>query len=120
LWQQWQRLCQEVAAGRTESVHAQRDAFLAGLRSQLDLVRLVDELARVDGTEPANAEDLTDEIANLERLHTRLASRWQDPESLEYLAAETLTPSAEQLDALARKHGFPQAWFDQDDDPFQE
>jgi hypothetical protein len=120
LARQWQRLCQEVAAGQTEVVHAQRESFLANMLARLDLLTHVDQLARVDGRELEEAEDLSDEISSLEQLHTRLASRWQDTESLEYLAAETLTPSAEKLAALAGKHGFPQAWYDQDDDPFKE
>jgi hypothetical protein len=117
---EWRHLCQEVALGRTDIVHARRESVLAGLQSRLDLLRHVDQLARVDGRELDEAEDLSDEILSLQQLHTRLANRWQDPESLEYLAAETLTPSAEKLAALAAKHGFPQAWYDQDDDPFEE
>jgi hypothetical protein len=120
LGREWQRLCQEVAAGRTEAVHAQRGPFLARVKSSLDLLRQVDELARMDRQPLEEREDLSEEITRLERLHARLASRWQDSESLEYLAAEALTPSAEKLDALASKHGFPRAWYDQEDDPFQE
>jgi hypothetical protein len=117
---EWKRLCREVAAGRAEDVHAQRDAFLARVQSHLDMLKHVDELARVDGKKLEEAENLSDQIANLEQLCTTLASRWRDTESLEYLVAEALTPAAEKLDAIAANHGFPQAWYDQDDDPFQE
>jgi hypothetical protein len=118
--QQWRRLCQEVQAGRAEAVHTRRESFLTLVRARLKVLRHVDELARLDGREPQGAEDLADEIADLEKLHSRLSSRWRDTESLQYLAAETLTPSPDKLDAIARKNGFPQAWYDQDDDPFQE
>src|SRR5262249_38790785 len=120
LCQEWLGLCREVAAGRTEAVHALRDSFLGRAQSRLDVLRQVDELARVDGRELQEAEELSEEIASLGKLHARLSSRWQDGESLESRAAEALTPSAEALDAIAARHGVPQAWYDQDDDPFQE
>jgi hypothetical protein len=118
--QQWRRLCQEVASGKAEAVHRGRESFLAVVQARLKVLRHVDELARLDGREPQGAEDLADEIADLEKLHSRLSSRWRDAESLQYLAAETLTPSADELDAIAGKRGLPQAWYDQEDDPFQE
>jgi hypothetical protein len=113
-------MCQDVAAGRAAAVQAGRTSFLAHVQARLSVLRHVDDLARLDGREPQGDENLADEIAELEKLHSRLSMRWVDAESLQYLAAETLTPSADKLDAIARKHGFPQSWYDQDDDPFQE
>src|SRR4051794_7378252 len=68
LCHEWQRLCREVAAGRTEVIHAQKESFLAGVHSRLELLRHVEELARVDGRKLEEAHDLSEEIARLERL----------------------------------------------------
>lgn len=120
LQEEWLQLCREVAAGRTEGVHAQRGSFLARLQSRLEQLRHIDELARLDGGALEASEDLSRQLSSLEKLYDKLTRRWQDTEGLEYLAAEALTPSAEKLDAIAARHGFPQGWYDQDDDPFQE
>ena len=57
-------------------------------------------------------------FTKIERLHARLMARWHSPEDLEDIAAEELAPTAEQLDAVAAQHGFPQAWYDENSKPF--
>ena len=40
--------------------------------------------------------------------------------SAQQSAADSFSQVVEKLDAIAAKHGFPHAWYNQDDDPFQE
>ena len=68
--------------------------------------------------EISGMDEMRHAFAKIERLHARLLERWHTPEDLEDIAAEELAPSAEQLDAVAARHGFPQAWYDEDSKPF--
>ncbi len=63
-------------------------------------------------------DDLRHALAKIERLHARLLARWHTLEDLEDIAAEELAPTAEQVDAVMARHGFPQAWYDEDSKPF--
>jgi hypothetical protein len=42
----------------------------------------------------------------------------QTAEDLEDLAAQSIAPSAEKLEAVRRKYGYPQAWYDDDGKPW--
>ena len=57
-------------------------------------------------------------FAKIERLHARLMARWHTLEDLEDIAAEELALTAEQLDEVATRYGFPQAWYDENSKPF--
>ena len=61
---------------------------------------------------------LEEQADALQRKLNKLSSRWQTVEDLEDLAAESLAPSAEKLEAVRRKYGHPQAWYDDDSKPF--
>ena len=68
-------------------------------------------------TEISGMADMRHAFAKIERLHARLIARWHTAEDLEDIAAEELAPTAAQLDAVAARHGFPQAWHDEDGKP---
>jgi hypothetical protein len=116
----WRSICRVVIAGDTGLVHAKRERILEMLRARAEVLKRVCKAAQRTGKAIPDLDRLLTDSATIERLHEKLTRRWQDAESLEYLVAEEIGPSGEQLKALAAKHPPTQAWFDQDDDPFQE
>src|SRR5262249_43440695 len=118
----WQSLVDEALAGRAIQAHAERDRFLQAVEQwhrllvhARDRAAHATEGARCDLPEASHPES---EAAVLEKALKKLQSRWHTAEDLEYLAAESLTPSREKLEAVERKCGFPQAWYDDDSVPF--
>jgi hypothetical protein len=115
----WQLICQEVLGGRTAEVQAVRDRFFHAFEERLrhlnearDLVRFAERVAQRDLPESAQLEH---EAKALTIKLNKLSARWQTAEDLEDLAAESIAPSAEKLEAVRRKYGYPQAWYDDDD-----
>lgn len=86
----------------------------------LEMVRRSARLVRaanlMEGQPLLGSDQLDEAVKELECLQAKLSSRWvaDDPESLEYLVAEELTPPAETLKALAASHPPPQAWYDEE------
>ena len=74
--------------------------------------------ARSQGFDGPEIQRLEAEAAALEQKSNRLSARWQTVEDLEDLAAESIEIPAEKIEAIRRKYGFPQAWYDEDSKPF--
>ena len=115
----WHRECEKVLKGDTllpnpADTRNHIGSIIEALRVGLEMFRQASPLARESRP---HLERLQGAIGKLERLHARLM-RWHTPEDLEDIAAEELAPTAEQLDAVAAKYGFPQAWYDEDGKPF--
>lgn len=98
---EWQGLIDEALAGRASEAQGRREAFLRSLEAGVNLL----------------TPEAVDEAASLGELLRKLRARWQTPEDLEDLAAESLTPSEEKMAAVEKKCGFPQAWYDDDGTP---
>jgi hypothetical protein len=118
----WELCRREVLAGHAEAVQQLRDRFLgafeerlAHLREALDLVQFA---CRVAARELPEAGDLQAEIEALVPLLERVASRWRTREELEDLVAEDFPLPAARLKAIAEQHPPPQAWYDEDFQPF--
>jgi len=118
----WRLLCREVLDGRIADVQPVRDHFRRVFEDRLRLLGEARDLARfaerVAQRELPQAAQLEDEMEALESKLKKLSSRWQTAEDLEDLAAESIAPSAEKLEAVRHKHGYPQAWYDDDSKPF--
>ena len=63
-------------------------------------------------TTPSNSSSSND-FNDLER--TRHLA---EAEALEDLAAQSIEIPTEKIEAIRRKYGFPQAWYDEDSKPF--
>jgi hypothetical protein len=115
-------LYREVLAGKATEVQPVRERFLNAYADRARLLReahdLVRHAERVAQSELPEAAQLEREAEALERKLKKLASRWVTAEDLEDLAAESIAPSAKQLEAVRQKHGYPQAWYDDDSKPF--
>jgi hypothetical protein len=118
----WRFLCREALAGRVAEMQAARDGFLGAfedrlrlLREAVDLVRFAERVARRDLPEGGQLEQ---EAEGLQGKLTKLSTLWQTAEDLEDLAAQSNAPSSEKLEAVRRKYGYPQAWYDDDSKPF--
>ncbi len=118
----WRFLCREALAGRGAEMQILREQFLRALTDQVlllrearDLVRFAAQVTQRDLPEVAQLEEQADALQS--KLN-KLSARWQTAEDLEDLAAECLAPSAEKLEAVRRKYGYPQAWYDDDSKPF--
>jgi hypothetical protein len=118
----WQAICREVLSGKAQEVHLVRDHFLGAFQYHLsvlsevsDLVRFATSQARRDLPE---LDRLEEESQLLERKVKNLADRWRTAEDLEDLAAENLAPSPKTIEAVRQKHGYPQAWYDDNSAPF--
>jgi hypothetical protein len=118
----WRQICRGVLDGRTAEMQSARDRFLRAFEERLrllgearELVRFAERVAQRHLPEAAQTES---EAKALETRLNRLSARWQSPEDLEDLAAESIAPSAEKLEAVRRRHGYPQAWYDDDSQPF--
>ncbi len=116
--ERWQLFCREVLDGRSEEVQRLRDAFLSEFEDWLrllgetrDRVRFAERVAQRTLPEAAQLEN---EANTLQSKLKKLSSRWQTVEDLEDLAAESIAISAEKLEAVSRKYGYPQAWYDDD------
>ncbi len=109
----------EVLADRASEVHEARDRYLTAFRHRLTLLQKASQLARyagqVAGADLPETEMLESEAEVLSRKLDRLAARWQTPEDLEELAADSIELPPGKLDAVLRKYPPPQAWYDQDD-----
>jgi hypothetical protein len=111
----WDACCKLVVAGHTKEVHGARDRFLGAFAMRLAYLGQARELVRF-ASRQASAEvpegsELDADIAVLEPMLHRLVSRWQTEEDLEDLVAESLAPSPEKLEAVARTYGGPSAWY---------
>ena len=80
-------------------------------------LELFQEATTLAADAPGHGARLRAVMEKLACLHARLM-RWHTPEDLEDIAAEELAPTTEQLDAVAAKYGFPQAWYEEDGKPF--
>ena len=114
----WSACCALALADRASEAHGLRDGFLAAFADTKDIMREVVQLARRVGREDAELQRLEAGAIALEQKLERLASRWQTAEDLEDLAAESIALPPEHLEAVRRKYGFPQAWYDEDSKPF--
>jgi hypothetical protein len=85
------------------------------LREARDLVRFAERVAQRDLPETVQLEA---EAESLETKLKKLSARWQTAEDLEDLAAESIALSEEKLEAVRRKYGYPQTWYDDDSKPF--
>jgi hypothetical protein len=118
----WRYICHEVLEGRTAQMQVERDRFLHAYEEWLhvldearELVHFAQRVARRDLPELAQLEH----EANVRgRTLKDLIARWQTGEDLEDLAAESIAPSAEKLEAIRRQYGFPEAWYNDDSKPF--
>lgn len=117
----WRTICGEALAGKAEQMHSLRDHFLGAYEYHLtvltevsDLVRFASAQARRDLLELTRLEEAR---RLLEGKVRRLAERWQTAEDLEDLAAESLA-SPKSIEAVRQKHGYPQAWYDDNSTPF--
>jgi hypothetical protein len=118
----WEACRAQVVAGQAAAVQAFRDRFIRSFEQRLahlrEALQLVQFAARVAGRELQEAEQLQAEISALAPALDRLASRWRTQEDLEELAAEDFPLPAAELKAIAAKHPPPQAWYDEDFQPF--
>ena len=114
----WAAICQEVIAGRTEQVQANRELSKANIEESLRTIRgwlpIAQAVIAPSNVEVAELRAMTQEA---ERFWLRIFDRWQSPEDLEDLVANATAPTREQLDALTRKYGFPHVWHAADDSP---
>lgn len=117
----WQLICRDALAGRSAEMHALRQSFLGSYEHCLQALHEARELARFaqQVTQRALPEEL--ELANEAKMLAtklkRLSDRWQSADDLEDLAAESIAPSDEKLQAVRRQYGYPQAWYDDDRQP---
>ena len=118
----WRLICAEVLAGKASEMQAARDHYLRLFHKHLanlgEWCKVVDSAGQRAGRELAVAARLKTEVEVLDRKLKRLEARWQTTEDLEDLAAESIPLSEAQLEAVQRKYGFPQTWYDQDSKPF--
>jgi hypothetical protein len=120
--ERWRHLCRQVLEGRLAEMQALRNQFLSAFTDRLrqlaearDLVRFAVRVTQRDLPEEVQLEE---EVETLQSKLKKLSSRWQTAEDLEDLAAESIAPSVEKLEAVRRKYGYPQAWYDDDSKPF--
>lgn len=116
----WRQECEKVMRGDEprpdpSETKKQMGSLLEASRRGLDIFPKASALLP---HEISGMDDMRHAFAKIERLHARLVARWHTDEDLEDIAAEELAPTAEQLDAVAARHGFPQAWYDEDSRPF--
>jgi hypothetical protein len=118
----WMECVAEVAAGHTDRVQAERDALAQALQSHLEALRRTTRLASIAeslaGETVVGANELPTCIVELERLRAEVFDRWQTVEDLEDLAAASFPLPAARLRDLASQHPAPQAWYDQQGEPF--
>jgi hypothetical protein len=118
----WKSCVQLVADGKTDDVHARKERVVAAIEEALRIAggiySYATTLVALSQTPVAKTEQLADALRALRRLQNRIVTRWHDPESLEYLVAEELTPTREQFKAMVEKSPYPQAWYDEDSKPF--
>jgi hypothetical protein len=118
----WRLVCADVLAGKAGEVQAAREQYLRLFHTRLaDLEawrEVVDLAGRRAGRELGVAARLKAEVEALGRKLQRLEARWQTAEDLEDLAAESVPLPEAKLEAVRRKYGYPQAWYDQDSKPF--
>ena len=114
----WDGYCELALAGRASEIHESRDRYITlGVDLRNSILEAI-EVARREGCEGPELEQLEIEAASLGQKLNRLTARWHTPEDLEDLAAEALAPSREQLAAIRDKLPYPQRLYDEDDRPF--
>jgi len=118
----WMECVAEVAAGHTDRVQVERDTLAQALQAHREALRRTLRLAAIAeslaGEAVAGATELPACIADLERLQTEVFDRWRTVEDLEDLAAAAFPLPAARLRELASQHPAPQAWYDQQGEPF--
>ena len=111
----WDNACrQAIRDGAAEELHAVRDDYQAIL---LGHIKILDGyLLLVSRFEPEQGrnERLARFRDDLQKHYDALFPRWQTLDDLEAMLLERISPSNEQLKALAANSPPPQAWFDGD------
>jgi flagellar biosynthesis regulator FlaF len=113
----WSAYCDAVIQGDTKEVQELRAEFASQVENDLKDVEEALASLREARDNLAFGSDEEAQLllarAEIEALQKQVLNRWQTVEDLEDVVAEWTAPTAEQLDAVARKYGPPTAWFEQ-------
>jgi hypothetical protein len=101
-------------AGRPDLAHELRAVVLTGTAKTLASLEAIRRQAEADGRGSAFLLEIDSISAALRRKFEYRTSRWQTPDDLEDLAAESLAPSEEEFRGIRDSLPFPQAWLDDD------
>ena len=114
----WNGCCTLALVNRAAEAQELRQDVFASYAHIRQIMGEVIQSARSQGFDGPEIQRLEAEAAALEQKSNRLSARWQTVEDLEDLAAESIEIPAEKIEAIRRKYGFPQAWYDEDSKPF--
>jgi hypothetical protein len=115
----WVETCKVAAkADRVEELHAVRDRYLQVLQAYTFLLKgmllLISDVPD-DFPERERPQRAFDEVQSL---YAELSARWVTLDDLYAIVAEYLSPTADRAKQLAANAPPPQAWYDEDADPF--
>jgi hypothetical protein len=115
----WDKVCADtLASGDAEPLHTTRDTYRAGLSAALATLDGYQSIA--DGSDDSDAaERIGRSREQLLRHYDSLFPRWQTLDDLEGILLERITPTREELKELAKRYPPPQAWYDDDVNPFE-
>ncbi|QEL13949.1 hypothetical protein [Limnoglobus roseus] len=118
-WGRWAATCKAAAvADRVEELHAVREQYLRVLQAYTHFLKallVLEPDAHDDFPERSRLQSCLDELA---ALHAKLSARWVTLDDLYAITAEYLSPTAAEAVQLAAHSPPPQAWYDEDADPF--
>ena len=110
----WNHVCREaIQNGSAEELHATRDDYHAVLLGHLKILDGYLMLSGRFGEGHFHPERLTRFRDQLQAHYDALFPRWQTLDDLEGILLERISPSNDQLKALAATHPPPQAWYDE-------
>ena len=114
----WQRVSNERRnAGDAEPLHAVRDQYHKVLLAHLKILDGYISLLNQDSTprSMAHADQVQTTRDLLQKHNDSLFPKWQTLDDLEDILLAAITPSNEQLIALAKRFPPPQSWYDEPD-----
>jgi hypothetical protein len=114
----WNMLWGWALDGKAEAAHSVRAEMLALATGAVETVETIRRLAAECGCDAAVLRDLDTVSKELARRRDYRAARWQTPEDLEDLAAESLVPADAELRTIQARLPFPQGWLEADVKPF--
>ncbi|GEM_PF-2280528 len=123
LLQSWKRVSKNILEnGNAEGLHEVRDEYerilLAHLKILEGYLSLLSSFKEFNGNHH-HIRDVERTRIELSAHYDKLFPRWKTLEDLEEILLAPFMLSNEVLKALAAKSTFPQAWYDDDSNPFE-
>ena len=125
----WRRACANaVQSGTVDEIQRLRDDYQKVLLAHIKIIEgylsLITEFdlnerdhmlfgPSDDEFRPTYPERMAQIRISLQAHYDRLFPRWQTIDDLEQIVLETVSPSSENLKALAATHSPPQSWYDE-------